>query len=116
MNTDLNHPHGRHLIDRHSVDPSVDHGSRGLREALETTCRTWAKYDQVVRDFGPVQPFPTLRDAEAHHITALEALFVRTGLRLPNTRCRESVPHFKNMTQAVKRLRQTRPTSRCTDA
>ncbi|MGZ5091100.1 MAG: hypothetical protein ACXWIP_07995 [Burkholderiales bacterium] len=74
----------------------------GLHEALDTTCRTWATYDQVVRDFGPIAPFPTIRDAEESHMIALEALFVRLGLRLPNTRCRAPVPHFQDLSLALR--------------
>jgi hypothetical protein len=33
---------------------------------------------------------------------ALEALFVRLGLRLPNTRCRAPVPHFQDLSLALR--------------
>lgn len=56
---------------------------RALREALDDEYRAWLTYDQVIADFGAVPPFVNIRDAEARHIEALAALFVRYGLPLP---------------------------------
>jgi len=50
---------------------------RALHEALDDECRAWAPYDQVIADFGAVQPFVNIRDAEVRHAQALAALFER---------------------------------------
>ena len=54
-----------------------------LDEALDDEYRAWATYDQVIADFGEVQPFSNIREAEARHIEALRALFLRNGLAMP---------------------------------
>ena len=56
---------------------------RTLHEALDDEYRAWATYDQIIHDFGDVQPFRNIRDAEARHIEALRALFVRYHLPVP---------------------------------
>ena len=53
---------------------------RVLTEALDDEYRAWATYDQVIADFGEVQPFINVREAEARHIQALLGLFERYGL------------------------------------
>ncbi|MEE4361148.1 MAG: hypothetical protein V2I63_06445 [Pseudomonadales bacterium] len=54
-----------------------------LEEALDDEYRAWATRDRVIRDFGPVRPLVNVRDAEAGHIEALETLFGRSGLTVP---------------------------------
>lgn len=54
-----------------------------LNEALDDEYRAWATYDQVITDFGEVQPFSNIRASEARHIEALRTLFVRYGLPVP---------------------------------
>jgi hypothetical protein len=56
---------------------------RALHEALDDEYRAWATYDQVMRDFGEVPPFGSIRDAEARHIEALSAAFSRYDMPLP---------------------------------
>ena len=74
---------------------------RVLREAYDDTCRAWAIYGRAASDFGPVQPFRTMHEADERQVLALEALFVRHDIRLPNTRSREPVPHFDTIEQAL---------------
>ena len=78
---------------------------RLLYEAYEHTCHAWATYSQVIRDYGPARPFPMLCGTQEQHVPALEALFTRFGMRLPNTRCREPVPHFETFGLAVRAAR-----------
>ncbi len=54
-----------------------------LNEALDDEYRSWAVYDQVITDFGEVQPFSNIREAEARHIEALCALFEKYELPVP---------------------------------
>lgn len=56
---------------------------RALHEALDDEFRALATYDQVLADFGEVQPFSNIRDAEARHIDALHRLFARYRLEIP---------------------------------
>ena len=56
-------------LDRGEVD--------ALNEALDDEYQAWATYDRVIRDFGKVRPFVSIRDAEARHIEALAGLFER---------------------------------------
>jgi hypothetical protein len=48
-----------------------------------TTYRAWATYDQVIADYGAVQPFANIRNAEARHTEALASLFAHDGLPVP---------------------------------
>ncbi|GAB5550109.1 MAG: hypothetical protein SangKO_098690 [Sandaracinaceae bacterium] len=43
-----------------------------------------ALYARVIADFGPVQPFVNIREAEIRHAASLEAVYARYGLRLPD--------------------------------
>jgi len=56
---------------------------RALNEALDDEYRSWATYDQVIADFGQIQPFGNIREAEARHIEALHTLFKQYGLPVP---------------------------------
>ncbi|HYA38555.1 MAG TPA: DUF2202 domain-containing protein [Candidatus Methylomirabilis sp.] len=56
---------------------------RALHQALDDEYRAWATYDQVIADFGEVPPFSNIREAEARHIEALRALFLRYRLAMP---------------------------------
>lgn len=71
-----------------------------LREALDDEHRAWATYDQVVRDFGPQRPFVNIREAEARHIEALEALFDRYGLEVPGNPWPGRVPRYAGTREA----------------
>jgi rubrerythrin len=59
---------------------------RALNEALDDEYRAWTTYRQVITDFGEVQPFSNIIDAEARHIRALSALFARYGLAILENR------------------------------
>lgn len=56
---------------------------RALNEALDDEYRAFATYEQVLADFGEVQPFNNILGAEARHIQALCRLFDRYGLSMP---------------------------------
>ena len=61
------------------TDPEI----KALEEALDDEYKAHATYDQVIADFGEVQPFANIRAAEARHITSLCGLFARYGLAVP---------------------------------
>lgn len=65
------------------MDALTEAEVRTLHEALDDEYRAWATYDQVIRDFGEVRPFSSIREAEARHIEAVRSLFTRYGLPIP---------------------------------
>lgn len=71
-----------------------------LKDALDDEHRAWATYDQVLTDFGQVNPFLNIRDAEARHIAALEALFRRYGLAVPENPWPGRVPRYPSVAEA----------------
>jgi len=71
-----------------------------LREALDDEHRAWSIYDQVLRDFGQVAPFDNIREAEARHQQALEALFRLHGLPVPENPWPGKVPRFASVQEA----------------
>jgi rubrerythrin len=73
---------------------------RALHEALDDEHKAWATYDQVIRDFGPERPFSNIREAEARHIGALQSLFERYGLEIPENRWPTRVPRFASLREA----------------
>jgi len=73
---------------------------RALHEALEDEYRAWATYAQVLADFGDVGPFGNIRDAEARHIEALQRLFVRYGLQVPENLWLRKVAHYASVSDA----------------
>jgi hypothetical protein len=56
---------------------------RALNEAVDDEYLALATYDQVIVDFGEVQPFSNIREAERRHIEALSEVFTRYGLSIP---------------------------------
>lgn len=73
---------------------------QALRDALDDEYRAWATYDQVIHDFGPERPFINIREAEARHIAALHALFVRYQLEVPANPWPGRVPRYANTREA----------------
>lgn len=71
-----------------------------LHEALDDEYRAWATYDQVIADFGAVQPFVNIRAAEARHIGALHGLYRRYGLTIPDNPHPGRVAHYPSLTAA----------------
>jgi hypothetical protein len=88
--------------------PVVDDVAGGLTEsevdallmALDDEYKAWSVYDQVVADFGWVRPFSSIRRAEERHIDALETLFDRYGLDVPENEWPGNVPTFISLGEA----------------
>lgn len=76
---------------------------RALNEALDDEYRSWATYDQVIADFGQVQPFGNIREAEARHIEALCTLFKQYGLPVPGNPWPGKVERYTVCKQPVQR-------------
>lgn len=71
-----------------------------LSEALEDEYHAWATYDQVVQDFGDIRPFNNIRESEARHIGALQKLFVRCRIPVPDNHWRGKVPRYDSLREA----------------
>ena len=54
----------------------------------------------MLADFGEVQPFSHIREAEARHIEALSELFVRYGLRKPENPWPGKVERYASLQEA----------------
>jgi len=75
---------------------------RALHEALDDEYRAWTTYDRVIADFGGVQPFSNIREAEARHIEALRGLFSRYGLVVPANPWPGKAMRYTNLQEACK--------------
>lgn len=71
-----------------------------LLEALDDEHRAWATYRQVLQDFGEVQPFANIVEAETRHIAALEALCVKYGVTIPANAWPGRVPRYASVRAA----------------
>ena len=71
-----------------------------LHAALDDEYRAWATYDQVIADFGEMPPFSNIRAAEARHIEALQSLYARHGLPVPENRWPGKVTRYASRQEA----------------
>lgn len=62
-----------------------------LTEALEDEYKARATYRKVIERFGPVRPFVNIVESEERHAGALQALFGRYGLPVPEDHWPERV-------------------------
>ena len=79
-----------------------------MRRAVESRksddeYRAHATYGQVIGDFGPVQPFLNIVEAEARHVSALLSLFEQYGIAAPKNRWMETVPTLQAFTRPASR-------------
>lgn len=87
------------------TSPSAAGLSSEVRAALERSIqdeyRAETIYQGVVSDFGPVQPFANILQAEQRHAAALAQLFTRSGLPVPaNGWTFANVPRFLTVAAA----------------
>lgn len=71
----------------------------GLTITLLDEYAAYDVYDDIMEQLGEVRPFINLREAEANHALALESLFTRYGLELPEA-IDVDVPEFATVTEA----------------
>jgi len=72
----------------------------GLLLALNDEYHAWAVYDQVLQDFGEVNPFANIRRSEATHIDALIDLFNSYNVPIPENAWIGNVGSYPSITQA----------------
>lgn len=73
---------------------------QALAAALDDEYHAWAIYDQVLQDFGQVQPFTSILHSEESHIAALVRLYDRYGLEVPSNPWPGQVPSFDSTSDA----------------
>jgi hypothetical protein len=73
---------------------------QALNDALDDEYRAHETYEQVIGDFGPVQPFLNIVEAEARHVSALLSLFEQYGIATPKNRWMGNSPHFASVHEA----------------
>jgi hypothetical protein len=71
-----------------------------LREALADEHKAVAVYQQVIADFGDIRPFGNIVNAEHRHIRALERLFTRYGVAVPENPWLGRAPRFESVAEA----------------
>ncbi|MDY0012231.1 MAG: hypothetical protein RBS40_04990 [Rhodocyclaceae bacterium] len=82
------------------MNPLNETEIRALHDALDDEYQAFSTYEQVIADFGEVQPFCNIRDAEARHIEALCSLYARYGLAVPANPWAGKVPRFASLHDA----------------
>jgi hypothetical protein len=73
---------------------------QAMNEALDDEYRSWVTYDQVIADFGEVRPFSNIREAEARHIEALHALYLRYQVPIPENNWAGKVDRYSSLQAA----------------
>ncbi len=71
-----------------------------LLRALDDEYHAWAVYDQVIKDFGSVNPFVNIKKAEENHIAAVKNLLTAYGVAIPANPWLGNVPHFDSLAAA----------------
>ena len=77
-----------------------DAEAEALQMALNDEYKAWSVYDQVIADFGAVQPFVNIQRAEESHIAALTRLMEAYGLDVPENPWPGNVPTFDTLADA----------------
>ncbi len=71
-----------------------------LKMALDDEYKAWTTYQAVIARFGDARPFTNIIQAEESHIAALETLFERYGLEVPENEWVGRVPEFDTLNDA----------------
>ena len=71
-----------------------------ITAGLQDEHNAYNTYDAIIEQFGEVRPFEIIREAEARHIEALEFIFTRYDVPIPEPVALESVPAFDSLNDA----------------
>jgi hypothetical protein len=71
-----------------------------LVAGIQDEYHAYAVYQAVIDQFGPAAPFTRIQAAEAQHIAALEVLFDRYGIAVPDPEPLEDLPEFASVADA----------------
>jgi hypothetical protein len=74
-----------------------------MEEALQDEYRAELIYMRVIEDFGPVQPFWNIINAEVRHSEAIGSLYENRGLAVPASKWEAGdIPSYSSVTEACK--------------
>jgi hypothetical protein len=76
----LDSPTQVQVAQQSSLSPEAQ---QALREALDDEYKARAFYQAVIDKFGAVRPFSNIVESEGRHAAALEGLFAKYGLAIP---------------------------------
>ena len=82
------------------MNPLSGDESGALNDALEEEYKSWATYDQVIEDFGPIRPFINIREAESRHIDALHRIYCDYEITPPDNTWIGRAPRFHSVEAA----------------
>ncbi len=85
--------------------PLSEEAKQAILEALtgpEGEYAAYAMYDAVIAKFGEVEPYVSIREAEARHIEALKRLLDRYGVAYPENPYLGQVPAPESLEAAAK--------------
>ena len=71
-----------------------------LEAGLQDEHNAYNTYTVIMDEFGEVRPFVNIREAEAQHIEALEFLFNRYDVPIPEPAALETTPEFDTLADA----------------
>ncbi len=74
---------GRGYFYTYTGEPLTDEQQAALEDFLVDEHRALTTYEGIMAQFGEVQPFASIAHAEEQHIAALESVFERYDLQLP---------------------------------
>jgi len=83
-----------------ALTPLTDAEVEALNQVLQDEYHAWAVYDQVIQDFGEISPFVEIRAAESRHAAAVESLFEKYDLTVPENEWTGNVPSFESVEAA----------------
>lgn len=73
-----------------------------LEQALDATHQAWSCYTQLLQDFGYVQPFVELREAENQRVHQLERLMSRNQVPRPRNKWVGRVRRHRSIGEALR--------------
>jgi hypothetical protein len=73
-----------------------------LTMAIEDEYLAYARYENVIQKFGASRPFTNILRAETMHISALNPLFDKYGIPLPENKARNHIVEPDTLTNAFK--------------
>jgi rubrerythrin len=80
--------------------PLEEKEKQALELALDDEYKSWATYNQVIKDFGEVRPFINIRESEARHIEALLRIYRLYELVPPVNNWIDCAPKFSTLNEA----------------
>jgi hypothetical protein len=90
------------FIEEYPYEDVSEDEKNALIAAIHEEYRARAIYQKVIDKFGPVEPFNSIVNAEGTHIKALEILFKKYGIPVPEDDWADKVQEFESISIACK--------------